>query len=142
MKSTYGFIVEGKHKPTAVESYIKDNYPSSVGSLIFIMISVRPDICTAVGCLSRAMHNPEAMQTAIAVDILSYCKRTHKVRLVYRRFGNAIEELLNQKPFDTYPILICDRAPRSPSERTRMIPVADSLDCSCFWLFRTVSAGS
>ena len=81
MKSTYSFIVEGKHKPTAVESYIKDNYPSIVGSLIFIMISVRPDICTAVGCLSRAMHKPEAMQTAMAVDVLSYLKRTLRANI-------------------------------------------------------------
>ena len=80
MKSTYSFIAKGKQKPTAVESYIKENYSPVVGSLIFIVISVRPDVCTAVGCLSRAMHKPEAMHTAIAVGVLSYLKRTRKER--------------------------------------------------------------
>ena len=53
------------------------------------------------------------------------------------------KEICNiQKPFDTCLIRFWNRAPRSPSERPRMIPVDGSLDCPCFWLFRTVSAGS
>ena len=47
-----------------------------------------------------------------------------------------------QKPFDTSLILFWNRAPRLPSERPRMIPVDSSLNYPCFWLFRTVSAGS
>ena len=124
MKSTYSFIVEGKHKPTAVESYIKDNYPSIVGSLIFIMISVRPDICTAVGCLSRAMHKPEAMQTAMAVDVLSYLKRTAKMKLVYRRSGNAIEELLHGLGKDN--VQLCSLMARDPAERMPLVSFSDA----------------
>ena len=48
----------------------------------------------------------------------------------------------NPKPFDTHLILVWNRAPRSPSERPRMIPVDGSLDFPCAWHFRTVSAGS
>ena len=47
-----------------------------------------------------------------------------------------------QKPFHAFPMLLWNRAPRLPSERPRMMPVDGSLDFPCFWLFRTVSAGS
>ena len=53
-----------------------------------------------------------------------------------------IDDSFIQKPFDTGLILHWNRAPRSTSERPRMIPIDSSLDCFCFWLFRTVSAGS
>ena len=74
----------------------KDNYPSINGSLIFIMISVRPDICMPVGRLSRAMHNPSKRDAVMCVDVLSYVKRTRRMKLVYRRSGNAIEQVYKQ----------------------------------------------
>ena len=51
-------------KLATVELYIKDNYPSIIVSLIFIMISVRPDIALAVGRLARHMHNLGARTSA------------------------------------------------------------------------------
>ena len=75
---------------------VKDNYPSINGSLIFIMISVRPDICMPVGRLSRAMHNPSKRDAVMCVDVLSYVKRTRRMKLVYRRSGNAIEQVYKQ----------------------------------------------
>ena len=69
MKSTYSFIVEGKHKPTAVESYIKDNYPSIVGSLIFIMISVRPaSNATKVSSQQPLLRRSAAVEHSTKID--------------------------------------------------------------------------
>ena len=39
-------------------TYLKSHYRSLVGSLIYIMIACRPDLCFAVGKLSRHMHDP------------------------------------------------------------------------------------
>ena len=96
LKGEYSHILENVHKVTPLELYVKNNYASIVGSLIFIMISVRPDIALAVGRLARHMHNPTIKTAVMAVDVLNYCKRTRKHKLTYKRQGNPIEGIYRQ----------------------------------------------
>ena len=42
----------------AFDEYLQENYSSIVGSLIYITITTRPDLCFAIGKLSRGMHAP------------------------------------------------------------------------------------
>ena len=66
LKGEYLHITNETHKLSAVESYVKDNYASIIGTLIFIMICVRPDLAQAISTLARAMHNPQAPRAAAA----------------------------------------------------------------------------
>lgn len=96
LKGEYSHVLETAHKVTPLELYIKKHYASIVGSLIFIMISVRPDISCAVGKLSRHMHNPLIKHCIMCSDTLNYCMRTKKYKLVYRRIGNPIESVYRE----------------------------------------------
>ena len=72
-----------------IDAYLKENYRSIVGSLIYIMLTCRPDICFAVGKLSRHMHNPDTVHCLWLKRILRYLKRTQHDRLVYSAGVNS-----------------------------------------------------
>ena len=69
VKSNFKFASD-----TQLDSYLLDNYRSIVGSLIYIMITCRPDLCFAVGKLSRQMHNPSPMAIEWLKRALRYLK--------------------------------------------------------------------
>ncbi|KAH9726513.1 Integrase catalytic domain-containing protein [Citrus sinensis] len=60
-------------------------YASVVGSLIFAMICIRPDIAQAVGAVSRYMANPGGEHWIAVKRILRYIKGTSDVALCYGR---------------------------------------------------------
>ena len=66
VKSGFKFASDQK-----LDSYLLDHYRSIVGSLIYMMITCRPDLCFAVGKLSRQMHAP----SPIAIEWLKRCLR-------------------------------------------------------------------
>jgi hypothetical protein len=70
------------------------------------------------------MHKPEAMHTAIAVGVLSYLKRTRKMKLTYRRTGNPIEELFHDLGKDN--VQLCSLMARNPLERMPLIGFSDA----------------
>ncbi|KAL5577959.1 hypothetical protein UlMin_019658 [Ulmus minor] len=58
-------------------------YASTVGSLMYAMLCTRPDICYAVGIVSRYQSNPRPNHWVAVKHILKYLKRTRDYMLVY-----------------------------------------------------------
>ena len=58
-------------------------YASAVGSLMYAMLCTRPDICYAVGVVSRFQSNPGLDHWMAVKHILKYLRRTRNYMLVY-----------------------------------------------------------
>ncbi|RVW14668.1 Retrovirus-related Pol polyprotein from transposon TNT 1-94 [Vitis vinifera] len=58
-------------------------YASAVGSLMYAMLCTRPDICFAVGVVSRYQSNPGLDHWVAVKHILKYLRRTRNYMLVY-----------------------------------------------------------
>ena len=58
-------------------------YTSAVGSLMYAMLFTRPDICYAVGVVSRFQSNPGPEHWVTVKHILKYLRRTRNYMLVY-----------------------------------------------------------
>ncbi|XP_075086295.1 secreted RxLR effector protein 161-like [Nicotiana tabacum] len=58
-------------------------YASAVGSLMYATLCTRPDICFAVGVVSRFQSNPGREHWASVKHIIKYLKRTRDYMLVY-----------------------------------------------------------
>ncbi|XP_075073913.1 secreted RxLR effector protein 161-like [Nicotiana tabacum] len=58
-------------------------YASAVGSLMYAMLYTRPDICFAVGVVSRFQSNPGRKHWTMIEHIIKYLKRTRDYMLVY-----------------------------------------------------------
>ena len=58
-------------------------YASAVGSLMYAMLCTRPDICYAVGMVSRFQSNPGLDHWIAVKHILKYLRRTRNYMLVY-----------------------------------------------------------
>ena len=58
-------------------------YASVVGSLMYAMLCTRPDICYAVGVVSRYQSNPGPAHWIAVKHILKYLRRTKDYMLVY-----------------------------------------------------------
>ena len=68
----------------------KHPYASAIGSIMYAMLSTRPDVALALSLTSRFQSNP-GMEHWIAVkSILNYLKKTEETFLVY---GGCDEEL-------------------------------------------------
>ena len=58
-------------------------YVSAVGSLMYVMLCTRPDICYAVGIVSRFQLNSGPDHWIAVKHILKYLRRTRDYMLVY-----------------------------------------------------------
>ena len=58
-------------------------YASAVGSLMYAMLCTRPDICYAVGIVSRYQSNPSKEHWIAVKHILKYLRRTRNYMLIY-----------------------------------------------------------
>ena len=58
-------------------------YASAVGSLMYAMLCTRPDICFAVGMISKYQSNPGPEHWTDVKHILKYLRRTRDYMLVY-----------------------------------------------------------
>jgi hypothetical protein len=66
-------------------------YASAVGSLMYAMVSTRPDIAHAVGVVSRFMSNPGREHWQGVKWLLRYLKRTSKTCLCFRKKKIVLE---------------------------------------------------
>ncbi|XP_060967751.1 secreted RxLR effector protein 161-like [Cannabis sativa] len=66
-------------------------YASAVGSLMYAMLCTRPDICYAVGNVSRYQSNPGHEHWNAVKYILKYLKSTRNLVLVYK--GGALNPI-------------------------------------------------
>ncbi|KAL0545911.1 hypothetical protein IC582_015808 [Cucumis melo] len=69
--------------PQEVEEMRHIPYASAVGSLMYAMLCTRPDICYAVGIVSRYQSNPGLAHWTAVKTILKYLRRTRDYILVY-----------------------------------------------------------
>ena len=58
-------------------------YESAVGSLMYTMLCTRPDICYAVGVVSRFQSNPGPDHWIKVKHILKYLRKARDYILVY-----------------------------------------------------------
>lgn len=70
--------------PEEIESMKTVPYASAVGSLMYAMLCTRPDICFAVGMVSRFQSNPGLEHWTAVKHIIKYLKRTKDYMLVYQ----------------------------------------------------------
>ncbi|XP_074376969.1 secreted RxLR effector protein 161-like [Apium graveolens] len=59
-------------------------YASACGSLMYAMLCMWPDICFAMGMVSRYQSNPGHEHLSAVKIILKYLRRTKEYMLVYR----------------------------------------------------------
>ena len=59
-------------------------YSSAIGSLMYAMLCTRPDICYAIGFVSRYQSNPERKHWIAVKRILAYLKGTADYSLCYQ----------------------------------------------------------
>ena len=69
--------------PQEVEDMKHIPYASAVGSLMYAMLCTRPDICYAVGIVSRYQSNPGRTHWTAVKNILKYLRRTRDYMLMY-----------------------------------------------------------
>ncbi|KAL5576483.1 hypothetical protein UlMin_018182 [Ulmus minor] len=60
-------------------------YSSAIGSLMYSMVSTRPDICFAMSVLSRFMSNPGKQHWEAVKWLFRYIKGTTNVGLIYEK---------------------------------------------------------
>ena len=69
--------------PQEEENMRRVPYASAVGSLMYAMLCTRPDICYAVGVVSRFQSTPGPEHWIAVKHILKYLRRTRDYMLVY-----------------------------------------------------------
>jgi hypothetical protein len=60
-------------------------YREAIGSLMYLMVSTRPDLAAAVGILSRFLNNPGEQHWIEVKRVFRYLQGTRSLGLVYRR---------------------------------------------------------
>jgi len=70
------------------ESMASVPYRSAVGSLMYLMVSTRPDLAAAIGVVSRFLEHPGRPHWEAVKRILRYVQHTLDYGLVYKRQGS------------------------------------------------------
>ena len=86
LPTRHGIILSKEHCPkTPQEKEDMRRIPnaSAVGSLMYAMLCTRPNICYAVGIVSRYQSNPGMHHWIAVKHILKYLRRTRDYMLVY-----------------------------------------------------------
>jgi len=63
-------------------------YRSAVGSLMYLMVSTRPDLASAIGVVSRFLENPGRPHWEAVKRVMRYLQHTLDMGLVFRRQGS------------------------------------------------------
>ena len=82
----HGILLSKEQSPKTPEEkelMSKKPYASAAGSLMYAMLCTRPDICYAVGVVSRYQSDPGVEHWTAVKHILKYLKRTRDYMLVY-----------------------------------------------------------
>ena len=68
-------------------SDLQSEYQSVIGSLLYLMLGTRPDICYAVTTMAKYASNPSQEHLQKSLHILKYLAGTPDYALVYTRQG-------------------------------------------------------
>eukprot|EP00633_Aureoumbra_lagunensis_P010711 CAMPEP_0197341088 /NCGR_PEP_ID=MMETSP0892-20130614/46048_1 /TAXON_ID=44058 ORGANISM="Aureoumbra lagunensis, Strain CCMP1510" /NCGR_SAMPLE_ID=MMETSP0892 /ASSEMBLY_ACC=CAM_ASM_000538 /LENGTH=1284 /DNA_ID=CAMNT_0042845965 /DNA_START=532 /DNA_END=4386 /DNA_ORIENTATION=- len=87
---------------TALELYIKHNFSSLVGSLIYLSTTCRPDLTQALGRCSRGMHSPTYHHIQILEQIFKYLKKPENraLKLFFRHDGAPTQQHFREISMD------------------------------------------
>ena len=86
LPTRHGVVLSKEHcpkTPQEEEDMRRVPYASTVGSLMYAMLCTRPDICYAVGIVSRYQSNPGKEHWIAVKHILKYLRRTRNYILIY-----------------------------------------------------------
>ena len=86
LPTRHGIILSKEQRPKTPqegEDMRQIPYASAVDSLMYAMLCTRPDICYAVGLVSRYQSNPGIGHWIAMKHILKYLRRTRYYKLVY-----------------------------------------------------------
>ena len=65
-------------------------YAFTIGSIMYTMLCIRPDVAYSISVINRYQQNPGEAHWAAIKNILKYVRRTKKLFLVY---GGSINEV-------------------------------------------------
>lgn len=136
-----GSNVDGDRPDNELLAYLRNNYRHFTGCLIFMAMSCRVDLAQAVATLSQHMQDPTTDDTKLMRHTLRYLDQNRGVPLIYKREGNAIEELITEiseqdpnvfvtssaEDIDVYGMHDANFAPDRRTDRK-------STSGYCFWL--------
>ena len=86
LPTRHGIILSKEKCPTTPqeeEDIRRVPYASVVGSLMYAMLCTRPNICYAIGIVSRYQSNPGLAHWIAVKHILKYLRRTRNYMLIY-----------------------------------------------------------
>ena len=86
LPTRHGIVLSKEQCPTTPqeeEDMRRVPYASAVGSLIYSILCTRPDICYAIGIVSRYQSNPGLDHWIAVKHILKYLRRTRNYMLIY-----------------------------------------------------------
>jgi hypothetical protein len=75
-------------------------YRQAIGSLIYLMINTRPDICYSVSVLSRFMQQPRELHWRYLKRLLRYVKTTIDYSIIYTKNSSKMIELVGYSDAD------------------------------------------
>ena len=74
---------------TAVVDYLIKEYPTIIGTMVYIAITARPDVAYAAGKLSRGMHQPSILHCDMLKDTVGYLRTTTSLQPLHSQaIGN------------------------------------------------------
>ncbi|XP_047961394.1 secreted RxLR effector protein 161-like [Salvia hispanica] len=73
-----------------IDAMKKVPYANAIGSVMYLMVSTRPDIAYVVSCLSRYMANPGSVHWEALKWLLRYLKHTAKYGLCYSKCNDGV----------------------------------------------------
>ncbi|XP_054257154.1 uncharacterized protein LOC128982130 [Macrosteles quadrilineatus] len=90
--------------PTPMVKYEQDEtsfpYRKTVGALMYLMVSTRPDIAYAVSIVSRSLENPTINDWCRVKRILRYLEGTKDCGIVYKKhFGSGVLNCYSDSDF-------------------------------------------
>ena len=92
--------------PTTAEDIEKMKdvpYASTIGSIMYVMLCTRPDVCLAISLAGRYQSNPSKEHWTTVKNILKYLKRTKDMFLVYGGGKEFVVKGYVDANFDTNP---------------------------------------
>ncbi|XP_042012296.1 secreted RxLR effector protein 161-like [Salvia splendens] len=69
----------------------KDPYSNVIGSVMYLMVSTRPDMAYVVSCLGRYMANPGPVHWEALKWLLRYLKNTSMYGLCFSKHDQGVE---------------------------------------------------
>ena len=92
-KKRYTPVENDINKNTHTESEIINNklYQEIIGSLVYLMVATRPDLCYTVTKLSQKLSRPTMKDLNRAKQVLRYLKGTKEQKLVFKKSKNPLK---------------------------------------------------